>query len=187
MDSYALGQGRQRNKRPVAEECAAFRVRDVHDGLIQIAAGAQIWRGTVALRSQPGQPIWGTYVIRASSESPTVELHDSAWRPLGGPFHVTTSRTPSGGVRYWWVCPTCTSRCGVLFRPVRHDWRCRVCHRVTYASSNASDRRLVSYLAHPEELIATLQRLSDGGSDVVQPPPRQILLYLRALERLLQR
>jgi YD repeat-containing protein len=44
-----------------------------------------------------------------------------------------------GGVRYWWVCPGCARRSGVLFRPAgQHHWRCRVCHHVTYASSNQS-------------------------------------------------
>jgi hypothetical protein len=50
------------------------------------------------------------------------------------------------GQRAWWLCPGCQRRCGVLFNPTGEVWSCRACAKITYSSSNASDRRVTAAL-----------------------------------------
>jgi hypothetical protein len=51
-----------------------------------------------------------------------------------------------GGCRAWWLCPRCQRRCGVLFCATGAQWCCRICAKVSYTSSNASDRRITGIL-----------------------------------------
>ncbi|PJA39992.1 hypothetical protein CO179_03770 [candidate division WWE3 bacterium CG_4_9_14_3_um_filter_39_7] len=50
-------------------------------------------------------------------------------------FHIelTTSKTGYNGVRFWFKCPLCNSRVGVLFRhPTSNAIGCRQCLRLEY-------------------------------------------------------
>lgn len=50
---------------------------------------------------------------------------------------VLATRTPPGGVRWWWECPACRRRCGLLYLPAGRDrLACRVCCRLAYASQS---------------------------------------------------
>ena len=41
----------------------------------------------------------------------------------------------TGNQRWWWMCPDCSRRCGVLFLiPSAGRFSCRTCGRVTYSS-----------------------------------------------------
>lgn len=65
------------------------------------------------------------------------------WKPKGGvPIDVsiglqrvnlTSTACHFGGKRYWFLCPACSKRIGVLYRPYyAKDYFCRHCHRLTY-------------------------------------------------------
>jgi hypothetical protein len=46
-----------------------------------------------------------------------------------------------GGVRWWFVCPSCKRRAAKLYIPMRHDsFLCRRCHGLTYQTSQDSHR-----------------------------------------------
>ena len=46
----------------------------------------------------------------------------------------TDTRCYFGGIRWWFVCPSCKKRVGVLYKPYHADYfRCRHCHNLTYA------------------------------------------------------
>lgn len=46
-----------------------------------------------------------------------------------------------GGVRYWFVCPSCGRRTAILYLPFRRKgFLCRRCHGLTYQSSQDSHR-----------------------------------------------
>ena len=46
-----------------------------------------------------------------------------------------------GGVRFWFVCPGCSRRVGVLYLAPGHDrFRCRYCLRLAYESQNYRGR-----------------------------------------------
>ena len=55
---------------------------------------------------------------------------------------ITTTRCNFGGERRWFLCPYCSRRCAVLYRP---DCRCRLCARGHYQTEHLSplDRKIV--------------------------------------------
>jgi len=79
-----------------------------------------------------------------------------------------------GGRRWWWRCPRCSRRVGVLYNAGGVSWRCRQCYRVTYRSANASDKRL-----------ATIRLYPGWEDDVTRMAPAQVRLFLKAADRLL--
>lgn len=53
---------------------------------------------------------------------------------------LTKTRCNLGGYRYWFVCPCCYKRVGVLyFAPGDVHFRCRLCNNLTYYSRNESN------------------------------------------------
>jgi hypothetical protein len=58
------------------------------------------------------------------------------------PLRVLRDATPTGGSRWWWACPGCGRRCGLLYLlPGLPRLACRVCHRLTYRSQRHPRRR----------------------------------------------
>jgi hypothetical protein len=46
---------------------------------------------------------------------------------------LTTSKCNYGGCRYWFICPSCKRRVGVLYRkPLNKLFLCRKCNNLTY-------------------------------------------------------
>jgi hypothetical protein len=46
---------------------------------------------------------------------------------------ITTSKTGSGGLRFWFMCPRCKRRSGVLLKhPLQDTLGCRVCLGLKY-------------------------------------------------------
>lgn len=66
-----------------------------------------------------------------------------------------------GGVCAFWLCPSCQRRCGALY--LLKTWRCRRCARITYVSSNRSDRRVSQALNSPQ-LANAVSGLRSGDS-----------------------
>jgi hypothetical protein len=54
---------------------------------------------------------------------------------------LTSTAQPRGGQRWWFFCPSCKRRVGVLFF-VGQQWDCQRCASVIYTSSLRSDKRL---------------------------------------------
>lgn len=64
-----------------------------------------------------------------------------SWQDQGGSIHTeTVAMAPEGnvaagpGVRWWWACPACGRRCGVVFVLPDHRIACRTCGGVQFAS-----------------------------------------------------
>lgn len=58
---------------------------------------------------------------------------------------IVSTRPNFGGSRYWFVCPVCSRRCAMLYRPKHRDGAaCRVCLKLSYPSQHerALDRNL---------------------------------------------
>lgn len=66
-----------------------------------------------------------------------------------------------GGMCAFWLCPSCQRRCGALY--LLKTWRCRRCARVTYTSSNRSDRRVSQALSSPQ-LAKAVKALRSGDT-----------------------
>jgi hypothetical protein len=49
--------------------------------------------------------------------------------------YLTTTECNYGGKRYWFLCPSCTERCRILYlHPTGYRFTCRTCNNLTYAS-----------------------------------------------------
>ena len=65
----------------------------------------------------------------------------------------TTSRCHFGGVRYWFLCPSCRKRVGKLYAPLSADeFKCRHCHRLTYRLSQAHNQRVDTLARQVKEI-----------------------------------
>lgn len=52
------------------------------------------------------------------------------------PIELAKSHTGYGGERFWWICPMCGRRCGILYRhPIDQQIACRKCLRLKYRSN----------------------------------------------------
>ncbi|MBI2996384.1 MAG: hypothetical protein HYY52_06750 [Candidatus Melainabacteria bacterium] len=52
---------------------------------------------------------------------------------------LTTTKCNYGGKRYWFVCPLCKNRFGVLYKASHSNYfACRYCHNLTYKSCKLS-------------------------------------------------
>ena len=51
-------------------------------------------------------------------------------------IQLTTSKTGNGGFRWWFLCPRCQRRVGILFKnPISRLMGCRVCLKLKYRSN----------------------------------------------------
>ena len=60
---------------------------------------------------------------------------------------LTTTPCYFGGVRYWFLCPSCSKRVGTLYlAPGGGCFKCRHCNNLTYESRNEPRRGLVGVM-----------------------------------------
>ncbi len=72
------------------------------------------------------------YLTRARSKLKETLL-SSELSVFDTPVGFTTSRTGFDGIRYWFVCPVCHRRVGVLFaHPIGRQIGCRQCLGLEY-------------------------------------------------------
>src|SRR3989344_8020241 len=50
----------------------------------------------------------------------------------GHDIELLTSKTGNGGTRYWFKCPICIRRVGILFRHTNGTTGCRICLDLSY-------------------------------------------------------
>jgi len=75
-------------------------------------------------------------LIRKSNEFLKEALIKSQIQTLTTTVCLATSLTYRGGVRYWFSCPQCTKRVGVLFtHPITGEMGCRKCLNLKYWKS----------------------------------------------------
>jgi len=55
---------------------------------------------------------------------------------LGQDLAVITTPCPFGGHRYWFLCPTCKTKVGTLYKkPMNDELLCRKCHGLMYTKT----------------------------------------------------
>lgn len=60
-------------------------------------------------------------------------LIESSIELLGIDIKLRTSETGFGGIRYWFECPNCKRRVGVVYvNPITHALGCRICLDLEY-------------------------------------------------------
>lgn len=146
------GSGRWGNVRTrrTVESAVRLRVSDVRTAIAGLEAAPEAERFDLTLR-WPGRLDMSAAVERDARGRLDLALRWSA----GGagqlvrlPLEGLPQRGAARGARWWFACPVCWRRCAALFLAVdRRRWACRVCERLTYASSNRSDKRVSALLA----------------------------------------
>lgn len=81
---------------------------------------------------------------------------------------ITTTHCNYGGVRLWFICPgwkngiACRRRCQKLYLPRGHAFACRVCHELTYESTQKSGSLCYELIERPmmirDKALAALKR-----------------------------
>lgn len=161
MGGYGSGRWDGVRTRTTTGQCYALRPSALRDAL----------RGTggrmVLTWSRGGRELASIGAEVTHGEAPAVVLRYAA-SAAGGerreiaewvPLDQVPQLGAAAGVRWWWRCLGCGRRCGVLYLPPdRARFRCRTCYRLTYASSNESDKRI-------SRAVRALQQ-GDGIGDV---------------------
>ena len=72
-------------------------------------------------------------VLRLACRLP---LGGGDWVPQGVLLRLLPTQPTYGGVRWWFLCPQCGRRCGVLYleRAATLLWACRLCRGLVYRS-----------------------------------------------------
>lgn len=140
--------------RPLAEQMLSILVRDVRP-LVEVNQRSVCLAETGhALRLLWRWRSGGCLGPEAAAAMNARQRQARADRPAAEP---QLDRGTTGGWHLDLVCPVCAKPCrrlfcpswSLLFRPESRPWACRLCHRVTYASSNrpgsSKGRRPPSY------------------------------------------
>jgi hypothetical protein len=101
--------------------------------------------------------------------------------PLNYAVELTTTQPRYGGLRWWFVCPLvvrccpCERRVGKIYLPPGGRYfGCRLCHDLTYHSTQAHDKRVDALRRNPE-LLAAIVENTQGAS------VRELILAMKAL------
>lgn len=139
MGGYGSTRWSMHTKRETVENCLTLSVRD----LVKIGAlrRGQRWSGSV--RWSVGSATTATVsaiVDAAESDGQVWLIYSVSGRPVSLKVQLTTFAPQ----RWLFVCPLCgEQRAAKLYKPPRADrFGCRVCHDLTYKSSQESDKRV---------------------------------------------
>ena len=92
---------------------------------------------------------------------------------------IEETRPYFGGVRHWFLCPTCGVRVRMLhIPPCDHRLRCRKCHDLTYRSVQTHDKRVDALRRNPENILKILNAFNNWELSLNSPP---IWLAMKAL------
>lgn len=86
----------------------------------------------------------GVLLVKPQHEPPIARLvYQASSQGVNDRITLATTQPNYGGARWWWLCPSCGQRCGVLYLPAssRH-FRCRCCHDLMYTSAQEHDPRV---------------------------------------------
>ena len=182
----------RKHQRPVAEQMLSIQVRDVRP-LVELN------QQTVRL-PQMGGPLsllwrWrsgGCLGPKAAAAMNARQRQARADRPAA---ELPLDRGATGGWHLDLICPVCIKPCRKLFshgwseriRPDARLWACRLCHRVTYTSSNlpgsSNNRRPPSYRSRKHTEAAIRIRRDFMGLDPEEAEniyfPPALLLVLK--------
>lgn len=174
---------RQREKGTV-ETRLNLDVRSLHRAGVLVVGGRGTWQW---LRSgkQAGQVCFE--VVAADCLRLRYRIATATGAELRD-YRVTIARTPChlGGTRAWFLCPCCSRRVARLY--LRDLFACRQCHRLNYASQQASktsaalDRSLLLRKA----VGANEGPLMLGAEWIEKPKGMHGLTFARKLERVKQ-
>jgi hypothetical protein len=109
----------------------------------------------------------------------TVKDRDGQEKDYGRKISLTTTPCNYGGERYWFECPSCGRRVGVLYlAPGEVYFLCRRCNNLTYRSRNRSGMESLGHTSRQvEKLRSEIKRWTWRGR------PTRKVRRLQVLER----
>lgn len=198
MGGFGSGRWNWHHKRVTAEESKRLYVKSYLEDLRKIERGELRQAMYTPNWICGGQPSGNVLLTLAGSgEGITAWLNYTATPATGQATNhhyqigLTYTLTPWGSRRYWWTCPACGRRCGVLYMPPGvARFACRACHDLTYTTcqeSHSGERFLAALLANtsmgditPAEYEALIAWDREGK------PPKKLQRYFdRQLPRIL--
>lgn len=158
MGGYGSGRRMTFSKKDTVEDTYKLPISLFREHL----AAARWWQGSI--RWSRGERETGniSYVVEGSTAVRllyTAAKGTDRERQYDYRVNITTTRPHFGGTRYWWECPHCRRRCGVLYG--RGYYLCRQCHDLTYASCQEAHKwdGLYARLGWSRELGNRMARL----------------------------
>jgi hypothetical protein len=67
-----------------------------------------------------------------------IRENEGDWEPVKQSVSITTTPCNYGNERHWFLCPSCSYRCAILYSGSRH-FLCRKCYKLPYNSQMQSD------------------------------------------------
>ena len=146
--------------KPVAEYLPQVRVSDLkQQGLF----GDDYWQNAYNSGSSDPFSMFGQtsnefrYTLKVFGHRKAVEL---GWDIGEGQYlskvELTSDKVNFGGYRYWFICPNCSSRCGVLYI-LQEVCGCNKCLAIAYASQNRTKGKQLTL----DELGSQSKKLTD--------------------------
>jgi hypothetical protein len=193
-----LGSGRIA-MRPVAEQSLPLPIHSLREAILSVERGRDDQQGLLRWRGSGRGISEVSYIVAEESQGRTrlVARLDYVYglRAIKETFELTSTRQHLGGHRWWFICPGCRRRAGVLYAPAGF-WRCRVCHQITYETSCQSDRRISDRLAAVEDYVLgrgddplwqNFDLASEDAPETEQITAGELRLQLKALYHMRRR
>ena len=71
-------------------------------------------------------------LVRIATKDLKKRIVEAQIEALGLPVALTTSKTKFSGTRYWFACPACSRRTGVIYKNHNNAVGCRKCLSLIY-------------------------------------------------------
>lgn len=189
MGGYGSGRrGYWYKRRPMAECSLAWPIGTLSRSIKLVMKGRGAQNGLMQWSWNGQRNAAVNWVVTIRDNTPMVILtYYVGKKPIRDVIRIGSTPSNLGyGVRWWWMCQSCGRRAGILYAPGDY-WRCRHCWRITYRSSNASDKRVSALL--DTDVHGTLDALFSTEAGLAIPTRELLPLFkaCRILERRLQR
>lgn len=178
MGGYGSTRWAWYSPKPLVEHTCSLSITALRQH-VQIGAegrytGALSWRpsGASISFSLAGQQLTLTYRMRRGN--------GDAWHDRSDGIMLQSTRPQYGGRRWWFTCPICERRAGVVYLDSRRGrFSCRLCAGLAYRSQQEHDKTLDRYARMPwlaEDMLGAIARAPERATDT------QLLQAMKAAE-----
>lgn len=161
MGGLGSGNFLGRRRKATREESLWLSMREIRSKLADGAVGSLAWKWSDGRESSIGYRVSSLEGVRFV----TLQYRWNDCEDVEIPVAMLPTRAQFGGWRWWFRCPlitngiACKRRVGKLYLPPGAKYfGCRICHRLSYRSSQEAHRE--------ERIAASLARLLDCDVDI---------------------
>lgn len=147
MGGYGSGRKSTGKAAPTVESALRLPIGNFAEALNTVAGGALLWPGSLRWSRMGRETAAIGFMALMDGDRPAVRLSYTT-TPVGGQpakrdylLQVEATQPNYGGRRWWWLCPRCQKRVGVLWLcSEARRFECRGCCGLTYESSQESHK-----------------------------------------------